>query len=264
MSFVVLIPARLASTRLPNKPMADIGGAPMVIRVARQAAKSNASRVIIAAEDDIIVQAAREHGIEAIKTGHNHASGTDRLAQASSILELADQTVVVNVQGDEPFIDPELINNVAQLLTHAGEGESSVMGTAACSIFEKTDYLNPNIVKVIVDMHARAISFSRAPIPYFRDWLAKGKDCPEQLPNGQAWSLRHIGIYAYRVDFLRQFSQLTPSAIEQAEALEQMRALAHGYAIKVHVSFAPPSPGVDTPADLELAREIYKKMTSVN
>lgn len=248
-AFTVLIPARLASTRLPNKPLADIAGRPMVVRVAEQSARSRAARVVVAADSAAIVQACAAHGVEAVLTRPEHPSGSDRLAQACDLLGLADEDIVVNVQGDEPMIDPALIDQVAMLL--AARTEAS-MATAAHAIDAVDDLRNPNVVKVVTDATGLALYFSRAPIPWWRDGFADGiGSLPQPAP------LRHIGIYAYRVRFLRSFPGLAQAPIEQCEALEQLRALWHGHRIAVHVAAAAPGPGVDTPQDLERVRALF-------
>lgn len=250
MGFCVLIPARLASSRLPNKPLADIAGLPMVVRVAQRAQQSAASRVVVAADDAHIVQACVQHGIEAILTRQDHPSGSDRLAEACVLLGLDGTDTVVNVQGDEPLIDPELIDAVACMLDAAPQAS---MATAAHRIATLGEYLNPNIVKVVCDAQGMAHYFSRAPIPFHRD------HCDTQWWNehDSFAPLRHIGIYAYRCGFLRSFPQLPPSPAEKAESLEQLRALWHGHRIAVHLSTRPPGIGVDTPEDLEQVRAIF-------
>ena len=253
--FTVLIPARLASTRLPNKPLADIAGLPMVVHVARRASQSGAQRCVVAADDARIVQACQAHGVQALLTRADHASGSDRLAEACELLGLAGEDIVVNVQGDEPLIDPRLIDAVAALL-HA-RGDAS-MGTAAHSIDSAEDFANPNVVKVVLDAQGLAHYFSRAPIPHARDhapgslWWQPGQ---AGVPVGFA-PLRHIGIYSYRAGFLRRFPQLPAAPTEQLEALEQLRALWHGHRIAVHVTGSAPGAGVDTPADLERVRTL--------
>ncbi|MEO7160770.1 MAG: 3-deoxy-manno-octulosonate cytidylyltransferase [Polaromonas sp.] len=250
MSFSILIPARLASTRLPNKPLADIHGAPMVVRVAQRALQSSALRTVVAADSAEIIEKCTAFGIQAVLTRADHPSGSDRLAEACSLLGLADDDIVVNVQGDEPLIDPALINAVARRLN---ERTDCAMSTAAHSIDELADFLNPNVVKVVLDARQTALYFSRAPIPAARDF------------NGKAWwkegsllpkPLRHVGIYAYRVGFLRQFPQLPQAPLEQLESLEQLRALWHGYRIAVHITDHAPGPGVDTPEDLQRVRRL--------
>ena len=249
MSFVVLIPARLASTRLPDKPLADIGGLPMVVRVAQRAALSGAQRVVVAADDERIVQACAAHGVQALLTRQDHPSGSDRLAEACALLALPDDAIVVNVQGDEPLIDPALIDAVAEALARRPE---AAMSTAVHAIDSLDDYLNPNVVKAVTDDAGMALYFSRAPIPWPRDLAASGT--PTGLPSPPP--LRHIGIYGYRAGFVRQFPRLAPSPLERLESLEQLRALWHGHRIAVHVSAAAPGPGVDTPADLERVRAL--------
>jgi len=248
-SYTVLIPARLASSRLPDKPLADIAGLPMVVRVARQAARSQAARVVVAADSERIVQACESHGVACVLTRPDHPSGSDRLAEACALLGLPDDHLVVNVQGDEPLIEPTLIDGVAQWLSRHPEAS---MSTAAHPIDALQDYLSPHVVKVVTDAHGLALYFSRAPIPCARDAL------------GQAWwsadpalrPLRHIGIYGYRVSFLRTFPTLPQAPLEQIESLEQLRALWHGHRIGVHLSPQAPGPGVDTPEDLERVRAL--------
>ena len=251
MDCTVLIPARLASTRLPNKPLADIGGAPMVVRVAQRVlhAAGPRTRVVVAADSASIVNACTAHGIEAILTRSDHASGSDRLAQACEILQLRDDETVVNVQGDEPLIDPALVQQVAQLLEH---NPAASMGTAAHPLSEVEDFTNPNVVKVVLDKSNLALYFSRAPIAWWRDGFANAvHTLPYPAP------LRHIGIYSYRVGFLRAFPTLSPSPLETTEGLEQLRALWHGYRIAVHITPNAPGPGVDTPQDLERVRQLF-------
>lgn len=252
--FHVLIPARLASSRLPNKPLADIGGVPMVVRVAQQAQRSAAAQVVVAADSSAIAQACAEHGIQAVLTDADHPSGSDRLAQACTLLGLQGDEVVVNVQGDEPLIDPALIDAVAYTLHQQPQAS---MSTAAHPIASYEEYRNPNVVKVVCNAQGLAHYFSRAPIPWCRDqadtqWWNAAEQAPGQAP------LRHIGIYAYRAEFLRRFPQLTPAPTEQIEALEQLRALWHGHAIAVHITHHAPGPGVDTPEDLERVRRLLQ------
>jgi 3-deoxy-manno-octulosonate cytidylyltransferase (CMP-KDO synthetase) len=241
----VLVPARLASTRLPGKPLADIHGAPMVVRVAQRASRSHAARVVVAADDDSIVAACRAHGVEALRTRVDHASGSDRLAEACAQLALDGDDLVVNVQGDEPLIDPALIDATAALL---GARTDCVMATAAHDIDDVAEFANPNAVKVVVDAADRALYFSRAPIPHWRDGAGA---LPQPAP------LRHIGLYAYRARFLRRFPALSPAPLEQLESLEQLRVLWHGEHIAVHRTASRPGPGVDTPADLERVRALW-------
>ncbi|WP_265706717.1 3-deoxy-manno-octulosonate cytidylyltransferase [Verminephrobacter aporrectodeae] len=257
--FTVLIPARRASSRLPDKPLADIAGLPMVVRVARRAAQSAARRVLVATDDARIQQVCAAHGVEALLTRADHASGSDRLAEACARLDLAGDEIVVNVQGDEPLIDPGLIDAVAALLPARPEAS---MGTAAHAIASLDDYADPNVVKVVLDARGLAHYFSRAPIPFARD-RAGTAWWQDTAPGGAAAlagfaPLRHVGIYSYRADFLRQFPRLAPAPAEALEALEQLRALWHGHRIAVHLADAAPGPGVDTPEDLERVRRIFR------
>lgn len=251
MKFTVVIPARYASSRFPGKPLADIGGKPMVARVAERAVKSGASQVIVATDDKRIAAAVVEHGYQVLMTRRDHASGTDRIAEVAAKLKLPPSAIVVNVQGDEPLIAPALIRRVAEnLAAH----RSAAIATAACRIGDARDLFNPNVVKVVLDAQGYALYFSRAPIPYSRDGFADGmRTLPASLP-----ALRHLGIYAYRCSFLRTYARLRPVAIERVEALEQLRALAHGYRISVASSTAAPHPGVDTPADLRKVRKLLR------
>jgi len=248
--FVVIIPARLASTRLPHKPLADIGGAPMVVRVAQQAAVSGARRVVIAADHEEIAAACRTHGVESLLTSTSHPTGTDRIAEAAAMLRLSPTDIVVNVQGDEPLVPPQVIGQVASALA---SNDDCAIATAACPLVDADDFFNPNIVKVVVDRHGRALLFSRAPIPWARDAFAVDRSrLPENL-----YARRHIGLYAYRTSFLLAYPGLTRDPLEEFESLEQLRALSHGYRIAVEDLTSPLPPGVDTPADLELARAAY-------
>jgi 3-deoxy-manno-octulosonate cytidylyltransferase (CMP-KDO synthetase) len=245
-SFSVLIPARLASTRLPNKPLADIGGLPMVVRVAQRAALSRAAQVVVAADDAAIVAACERHGVRALLTRTDHASGSDRLAEACTQLGLQGDAIVINVQGDEPLIEPALIDACAALL--AAHPDCAV-STAAHAIDNVADYLNPNVVKVVLDGAGRALYFSRAPLPWWRDGHAAGVSAlPDPPP------LRHVGLYAYRAVFLRRFPTLPMAPLERIEALEQLRVLWHGERIAVHVTAQAPGTGVDTREDLERVR----------
>jgi 3-deoxy-manno-octulosonate cytidylyltransferase (CMP-KDO synthetase) len=248
MSFSALIPARLASTRLPRKPLADIAGAPMVVHVARRAALSGARQVVVAADDPSIVDACAAHGVRALLTRSDHASGSDRLAEACEALGLDGDAVVVNVQGDEPLIAPTLIARTAAALA---EHSDCVMSTAAHAIHDEAEFRNPNVVKVVLDARGRALYFSRAPIPHWRD--APGTAAVPTAPP----ALRHIGLYAYRAAFLRRFPTLPPAPLESCEALEQLRVLWHGERIAVHVTGQAPGPGVDTPQDLERVRRLF-------
>ena len=249
MKFTVLIPARLASTRLPDKPLADIAGKPMVVHVAERAMRSGAERVIVACDDERIARACRAHGVSSVITRTDHASGSDRLAEACTLLGLNGNDMVVNVQGDEPLIDPELVRRVALVLD---ESADCVMSTAAHPLTDAAEVHNPNVVKVVLDAAGRALYFSRAPIPWWRD--APGGSAhilPTPAP------LRHLGLYAYRAGFLRGFPALSPAPLEQTEALEQLRVLWHGHRIAVHVAPHGPGPGVDTPEDLARVRALF-------
>jgi len=248
-SFIVIIPARLASTRLPNKPLADLGGKPMVVRVAERAAESGASRIIVATDHEDIKAACEQHGVEVCMTRADHPSGTDRIAEVAQKLNLPLDAVVVNLQGDEPLIDPALLKAAAARI-----GAGVPMSTCAHPLHDVADVFNPNVVKVVLDKQGRALYFSRATIPWARDAFAKSKDA---LPAGYA-PLRHIGLYAYRNDFLQAYPALEASPLESIEALEQLRVLWHGYSIAVHVTEAAPAAGVDTPEDLERVRRHYK------
>jgi 3-deoxy-manno-octulosonate cytidylyltransferase (CMP-KDO synthetase) len=247
-NFHVLIPARLASTRLPDKPLADLGGKPMVVRVAERALASGAVRVVVACDDPRIAEACGAHGVAAVLTRSDHASGSDRLAEACGLLGIDGEEIVVNVQGDEPLIDPALIRQCAATLAARPE---CVMSTAAYAIANEGEFHNPNVVKVVLDAAGLALYFSRAPIPWWRD--ARGA-----LPRVPA-ALRHVGIYAYRAAFLRRFPTLSAAAVEQTEALEQLRVLWHGHRIAVHVAEAAPGPGVDTPEDLARVRALFAR-----
>jgi 3-deoxy-manno-octulosonate cytidylyltransferase (CMP-KDO synthetase) len=247
--FTVLIPARLASTRLPDKPLADIAGVPMVVRVAQRAEQSEAAQVVVAADSPRIADACSRHGVRAVLTRSDHPSGSDRLAEACELLGLQDDDIVVNVQGDEPLIDPTLIDAVAHLLERRRDAS---MSTAAHPIASVEEFRNPNVVKAVLQSDGLALYFSRAPIPWWRDGFAAGITAlPEPVP------LRHIGIYGYRAGFLRTFPRLPQAPVESCEALEQLRALWHGHRIAVHVTPDDPGAGVDTPGDLERVRAIF-------
>ncbi len=251
MSFTVLIPARLASSRLPSKPLADIAGLPMIVRVAQRVSGGMpaGTRVVVAADNHAILQACAQHGVEALLTRVDHPSGSDRLAEACDLLGLADDALVVNVQGDEPLIDPALVLAVAELLRQRPEAS---MSTAAHPIHAVADFVNPNVVKVVLDARDLALYFSRAPIAWWRDGFAQGvQTLPDPAP------LRHIGLYGYRAGFLRQFPKLAQAPMEVTEALEQLRAMWHGHRIAVHVTPQAPGAGVDTPEDLERVRRLF-------
>jgi 3-deoxy-manno-octulosonate cytidylyltransferase (CMP-KDO synthetase) len=240
-SFVVIIPARYGSTRFPGKPLADLGGKPMIAQVCARAAQAGASAVHVATDDERIARAVREHGFSVVMTRADHASGTDRLAEAAQALRLADGEIVVNVQGDEPLIAPALIRAVAERLRT--ERRAS-MATACHALHDAAQAASPHVVKVVLDAQGYALYFSRSRIPYPRE--------------SEATCYRHAGIYAYRAGFLRQFATLAPAPPEQAEALEQLRALWHGHRIAVMVSDAEIPPGVDTPEDLDAVRKMLR------
>ena len=251
--FTVIIPARMRSTRLPEKPLKDILGKPMVVRVAQRAAQSRASDVIVACDDGRVLSACKSEGVKAVLTKTSHPTGTDRLSEAVRILNLPDDAIVVNVQGDEPLIDPEAVDRAAQLLADCPDCD---IATAAHPIHSAEEFFNPNVVKVALDDFGRALLFSRAPIPWARDAFKQRMDqLPEQMP-----AMRHIGLYAYRVRFLKQFPTWPQSSIEKIESLEQLRAMSHGRKIAVMVLDKPLPPGVDTQEDLERVREVYRNM----
>jgi len=249
--FIVLIPARRASTRLPDKVLADLAGRPMVVRVADKAAQSGATKVLVATDDAQIKVVVEQHGYTAILTRADHPSGTDRISEAAQQLGLSDDAIVVNVQGDEPLISPALIAEVAAELARRSD---CAIATACHPLTEAGEMFNTNIVKVALDARNTALYFSRATIPWARDAFAADKD---SLPDGLP-IYRHMGLYAYRAAFLRLYPTLTPAPIEKFEALEQLRALWHGHRIAVHITAATAAPGVDTPADLELVRSLLK------
>ncbi len=249
MGFTVLIPARLGSTRLPGKPLADIAGLPMIVRVAQNAMRCSATNVVVAADHASIVVACEAHGVSALLTRNDHPTGSDRLAEACTLLGLDGNDVVVNVQGDEPLLEPSLIDSCAALLIRHVD---CVMGTAAHAIENADDLDNPNVVKVVLDAAGRALYFSRAPIPWWRDARAGGKTAiSSHAP------LRHIGIYAYQAAFLRRFPKLAVSPLEEIEALEQLRVLWHGERIAVEVTDLRAGPGIDTPEDLVRVRALF-------
>jgi 3-deoxy-manno-octulosonate cytidylyltransferase (CMP-KDO synthetase) len=245
MSFHVLIPARLASSRLPGKPLVDLAGLPMVVRVAQRAMLSGATSVVVATDHRDIQAACEAHGVQALMTRFDHATGSDRLAEACEKLGLHADDRVVNLQGDEPLIEPSLIDACALLLDTRPE---CVMGTVAHPIESVADWRNPNVVKVVCDAQGRALYFSRSPVPCWRDAPNQENDLPDPAP------LRHVGLYAYRAEFLRHFPSLPPSPLERHECLEQLRVLWHGERMAVHVTHLRPGPGVDTPQDLSRVR----------
>ena len=239
MSFHVIIPARYASSRFPGKPLADIAGRPMVVRVCERAGQSGAASVHVATDDERIAAAVRAAGHGCVMMRADHPSGTDRIAEAASTLKLENRAIVVNVQGDEPLIPPKLIAQVAALLDRLKDASVS---TACHAIHDERSLASPNVVKVVMDAQGYALYFSRSRIPHPRE---EGGAC-----------YRHAGIYGYRVDFLKRYAALAPSPLETTEALEQLRVLWHGYRIAVAVSETDVPPGVDTPQDLEAVRRM--------
>lgn len=247
--FYVVIPARYASSRLPGKPLLDIAGKPMVVWVAERAKQSGAIEVIVATDDARILKAVNHFGYQALMTHENHVSGTDRIAEVALKQEWQDDAIIVNVQGDEPLIEPALIAQVAAALANNAE---AVMSTACCQITNKSDFLNPNVVKVVLDKNQNALYFSRASIPYPRDSMADttlAKDIP---------AYRHIGIYAYKAKFLKEYSTIQPASIELFESLEQLRVLYQGYKIAVTICENAPASGVDTEEDIVNVRNLIK------
>jgi 3-deoxy-manno-octulosonate cytidylyltransferase (CMP-KDO synthetase) len=248
LNFTVIIPARLASTRLPGKPLADIKGKPMVVRVAERAAQSGAARIVVATDHADIAAACAAHGVEVCMTRADHPSGTDRIAEVARALKLGPDAVVVNLQGDEPLIDAALLAACASRIS-----PDVPMATCAHPIVEAADLFNPNVVKVVLDKNGRALYFSRAAIPWHRDGFGLSQ---QTMPAGYA-PLRHIGLYAYSNEFLQRYPTLEPAPLESIEALEQLRVLWHGYPIAVHVTDSAPAAGVDTPDDLARVRLHY-------
>ena len=247
--FKAVVPARFASTRLPGKPLLDLGGQPMVVRVAERAVASGAEEVLVATDHAGVQAAVIAAGYAVCLTGADHPTGTDRLAEVVEQRGWSDDTLIVNVQGDEPLIDPNLIRQTAELLASSGAD----IATVAHPITSAEDFFNPNVVKVVCNNHGDALYFSRAPIPYARDHFALDKTT---LPLGLP-ALRHVGLYAYRAAFLKAYPALAASPLEQFEALEQLRALANGFRIAVLVVDHAPAAGVDTPEDAERVRKIF-------
>lgn len=249
-AFYAIIPSRMKSTRLPEKPLKDIGGKPMVVRVAERALQSGAKDVMVATDHPDILAACEAHGVKAVLTSPDHPTGTDRLAETVEKMGLPLGAIVVNVQGDEPLIPPEVISQVAQLLEDHPECD---MATAAHPIDSIEEFMSPNVVKVALDNNNNAITFSRAPIPWPRDAF---RENPDALPEG-LHPLRHIGLYAYRVKFLKQYPKWEQAPIERWESLEQLRALWYGVKIAVTILPGALPAGVDTPEDLERVREAF-------
>ena len=249
MVFQVVIPARYASSRLPGKPLADIHGKAMVLHVVDRALQSGAQSVVVATDDARVQQVVAAAGHQALMTSPDHASGTERLVEVVNTLGWTDDTLIVNVQGDEPLLDPQCIRAVArQLATHS----DAVMATLAHPIVEQGEFMSPNVVKVVCDAQGYAMYFSRAPIPWPRDAQAAAQALPTDTP-----ILRHIGLYAYRAGFLKTYAQLAPSPLERCEMLEQLRVLWHGYRISIGISTDAAAPGVDTAEDLERVRGLF-------
>ena len=250
MSFIVIIPARFNSTRFPGKPLVDIQGKPMIQHVVERSKAAQADAVYVATDDPRIENVVKDFGANVIMTSPDHQSGTERLAEVVDILNASDETIIVNVQGDEPHIPIEIIRQVAQNLAQHPE---AVMATLACPITTPKELMNPNAVKVVMDKQGMALYFSRAPLPYVRDDFMAGQETkvtsdissPLTYPH-----YRHIGIYAYRAGFIKAYMSLAPSELEQIESLEQLRVLYHGYKIHVAEALSTPPPGIDTPEDL--------------
>ena len=252
-NFKIVIPARFASSRLPGKPLLDLGGKPMVVRVAERARQAGADEIWVATDHADVRAAAEAHEVAAVMTRGDHATGTDRLAEVVEQRGWSNDTIIVNVQGDEPLIDPGVIAQTAHQLAVSGAD----IATVAHPIVEAADFFNPNVVKVVCRADGDAAYFSRAPIPYARDHFAiegGGETLPVGLP-----AYRHVGLYAYRASFLRAYAGLSPAPTEHFEALEQLRALWHGYRISVALVDEAPAPGVDTPADAERMRKLFDR-----
>ncbi|WP_425453965.1 3-deoxy-manno-octulosonate cytidylyltransferase [Azonexus fungiphilus] len=250
-AFKVVIPARFASSRLPGKPLLDLGGKPMVVRVAERAHLSGAEEIWVATDDAAVRAACEAHEFAALMTRADHPTGTDRLAEVVAQRGWGNDTIVVNVQGDEPLIEPEIIVQTARQLAVSGAD----IATVAHPIVDPADFFNPNVVKVVCRADGDAAYFSRAPVPYARDHFAReggGRSLPADLP-----AYRHVGLYAYRASFLKAYAGLTVAPTEHFEALEQLRALWHGYRISVTLVDAAPAPGVDTPEDAERMRKLF-------
>ena len=250
MSFTVIIPARFASSRLPGKPLADIAGKPMIQHVFEKAQQSGASRVIIATDNEQVEKAAKSFGAEVCMTSEAHNSGTERLAEVVSKLGIADDEIIVNIQGDEPLIPPVIVSQVAENLAKFNVN----MATLAVKIHEAEELFNPNAVKVVTDKDGYVLYFSRSVIPYDRDQFMQLEDTSKaQLADAY---LRHIGIYAYRAGFIKQYVQWAPTQLENLEKLEQLRVLWYGERIHVELAKEVPAVGVDTAEDLEKVRSI--------
>lgn len=250
-AFRIVIPARYASSRLPGKPLLDLGGKPMVVRVAERARLSGAEEIWVATDHPDVHAACTAHGVAALLTRPDHPTGTDRLAEVVAQRGWASDTLVVNVQGDEPLIEPELIAQTARQLAASGAD----IATVAHPIATAADFFNPNVVKVVCRADGDALYFSRAPIPYARDHFAAGAAEPSLPATFPA--CRHVGLYAYRASFLKAYAGLKEAPCERFEALEQLRALWHGYRISVTLIDAAPAAGVDTPEDAARVRKLF-------
>lgn len=248
MKFTVIIPARYASSRLPRKPLLEIAGKPMIQWVWEKACLSGAARVIIATDHQEIFDTATAFGAEVCMTSDQHNSGTERLAEVIEKMAIGDDEIIVNVQGDEPLIPPEIVAQVAQNL----DKNQVNMATLAVKLESKEELFNPNVVKTLTDQNGMALYFSRAPIPFARDHFA---ECDDEFVKSQNY-LRHIGIYAYRAGFVKQYIAWQPTTLEQLESLEQLRALWYGEKIHLEQAKQAPAVGVDTAEDLERVRKI--------
>lgn len=257
--FKAVVPARYASTRLPGKPLLDLGGKPMVVRVAERAQQSGAEEVWVATDHPEVAAAARAHGLAVLMTKADHQTGTDRLAEVVALNGWSGDTLIVNVQGDEPLIDPALISRTAEQLADSGAD----IATVGHPIHRLEEFLNPNVVKLVRRADGDALYFSRAPMPWPRDVFSRLRDAnggalppAGDLPPGIG-AIRHIGLYAYRASFLSAYAGLAPAPLEAIESLEQLRALHHGYRITVAICDAMPAPGVDTPEDARLMAQYF-------
>lgn len=249
MQFSVIIPARYASSRLPRKPLLDIAGKPMIQHVWKKAQQAGAMRVIVATDHHEIADVVQQFGGEVCLTSAHHNSGTERLAEVVKKTAIVDDEIIVNVQGDEPLIPPEIVSQVAENL----DRHQVNMATLAVKLTTAEELFNPNAVKVVADQHGMALYFSRAPIPFGRDAFP---DCDDEFVQRQNY-LRHIGIYAYRAGFIKRYVAWQPTALEQLESLEQLRALWYGEKIHLDLAKCAPAVGVDTQADLERVRKIF-------
>lgn len=253
-AFKAVIPARYASTRLPGKPLLDLGGKPMAVRVAEQAKRSGAEEIWVATDDLRVRDAVEAHEFAAVMTRGDHPTGTDRLAEVVAQRGWGNDTIVVNVQGDEPLIDPAVIALTARQLAVSGAD----IATVAHPVAVQAEFFNPNVVKVVLRGDGDAAYFSRAPVPYARDHFAHaglGHSLPVDFP-----AYRHVGLYAYRASFLKAYAGLAEAPTERFESLEQLRALWHGYRISVALIDAAPAPGVDTPEDAERMRKLFDRL----